>query len=212
VRRLILKMSISLDGFVGGPNGEIDWIFRSLDEAATAWTLDTLSRAGLHVMGSRTYRDMLAYWPSSTEPFARPMNEIPKAVFTTSGAADGTTTRALEDATRNRAPELPADLTGWRDARLLTGDLVTEVDRIKREPGADILAHGGARFARSLVAHGLCDELRLLVHPVVLGRGLPLFSELAEPLDLTLVASTPFPSGAVALVYRPVRGASSSPR
>jgi dihydrofolate reductase len=205
MRRLILKMSISLDGFVGGPNGEIDWLFRSLDDAATAWTLDTLSRAGLHVMGSRTYRDMLAYWPSSTEPFAKLMNSIPKAVFTTSGAADGATTRALEDAARFRPVSLPPDLTGWRDARLLTGDLVTEVDRIKREPGGDILAHGGARFARSLVAHGLCDELRLLVHPIVLGRGLPLFADVAEPLDLTLLASTPFPSGAIALVYRPAR-------
>ncbi len=197
-------MSMSLDGFVGGPNGEIDWIFRTLDDAATAWTLDTLSRAGLHVMGSRTYRDMLAYWPSSTEPFAAPMNAIPKAVFTTSGAADGATTRALEDASRLRPASLAPDLTGWRDARLLTGDLVTEVDRIKREPGGDILAHGGARFARSLAAHGLVDELRLLVHPVILGRGLALFAEVAEPRDLTLVASTPFPSGAVALVYRPL--------
>ncbi len=204
MRRLILKMSISLDGFVGGPNGEIDWIFRTLDDAATAWTLDTLSRAGLHIMGSHTYRDMLAYWPSSTEPFAQPMNAIPKAVFTTSGAADGATTRALEDATRLRPTSVAPDLTGWREARLLTGDLVAEVDRLKREPGGDILAHGGARFARSLVAHGLCDELRLLVHPVVLGLGLPLFADVAEPRDLALVASTPFRSGAIALVYRPV--------
>jgi dihydrofolate reductase len=62
VRKLILKMSVSVDGFVGGPNGELDWIFRSLDKDATAWTIENLWQAGVHIMGSRTFRDMAAYW------------------------------------------------------------------------------------------------------------------------------------------------------
>src|SRR5882762_6043023 len=80
-RKLILKMSVSVDGFVGGPNGEIDWIFKSMDDKAAAWTLDKIWQAGVHIMGSRTFYDMAAYWPYSTEPFAAPMNEIPKMVF-----------------------------------------------------------------------------------------------------------------------------------
>ena len=68
MRRLILKISMSLDGSVGGPNGEIDWLMRTLDEGATAWIADTLWQAGLHAMGSRTYYDMVGYWPTSTEP------------------------------------------------------------------------------------------------------------------------------------------------
>jgi dihydrofolate reductase len=81
LREVILKMSMSIDGFVGGPNGEIDWLFPTMDEEATAWTVENLREAGVHVMGSRTFRDMAAYWPTSMEPFAAPMNEIPKVYF-----------------------------------------------------------------------------------------------------------------------------------
>jgi dihydrofolate reductase len=76
MRKLILKMSVSIDGFVAGPNGEADWIFRSMDEEGARWTVDTLWEAGLHLMGSRTYCDMAAWWPTSTEIFAPVMNEI----------------------------------------------------------------------------------------------------------------------------------------
>src|SRR6476469_2762957 len=103
MRRLILKMSISLDGFVGGPNGEIDWLLRGRDDGARSWIEDTLWQAGLHAMGSRTYYDMASYWPTSSDPFAAPMNDIPKAVFTRQDKLDldaGRTTNALRDARR----------------------------------------------------------------------------------------------------------------
>ncbi|HEX4079033.1 MAG TPA: dihydrofolate reductase family protein [Rhizomicrobium sp.] len=82
MRRLILKMAISLDGFVGGPNAEIDWLLRSRDDGARRWIEDTLWQAGLHAMGRRRYYDMAGYWPASTEHLAAPMNAVPKAVFT----------------------------------------------------------------------------------------------------------------------------------
>ncbi|HVX97953.1 MAG TPA: dihydrofolate reductase family protein [Polyangia bacterium] len=204
-RRLILKMSMSLDGFVGGPNGEIDWLFRSMDAEATAWTVETLWRAGAHLMGGRTFRDMAAFWPTSAEPFAAPMNEIPKVVFSRGGAAAAGTTQALTDArARAGAAAVPASAAegNWATARLATGDLADEIARCKREPGRDLLAHGGASFAQSLVERGLVDEYRLLVHPVVLGRGLPLFARLAAPADLALVEARTFPGGAIAHVYR----------
>jgi dihydrofolate reductase len=209
MRKLVLKMSVSVDGFVGGPNGEIDWLFRSMDEGSTAWTVNSIGQAGVHVMGSRTFRDMAAYWPSSTEPFARPMNEIPKVVFARHGLGDGKsgpTTQALSDAraqaTGNAAQATPA-VESWRAARVATGDLAEEVARLKQEPGKEILAHGGARFAQSLVKGGLVDEYRLLIHPVVLGRGLPLFAELTAPVDLTLIESHRFGRGVIANIYRP---------
>jgi dihydrofolate reductase len=83
------------------------------------------------------------------------------------------------------------------------GDLVDEVLRLKQQPGNFILAHGGARFAQSLVASGLVDEYRLGIHPVVLGRGQPLFSALPSPVDLRLISTAPFASGAMAAVYQP---------
>lgn len=202
-RRLILKMSMSLDGFVGGPNGEIDWLFRSMDAEAAAWTVETLWQAGAHLMGSRTFRDMAAFWPTSTEPFAAPMNEIPKVVFSRGGAAAAGTTQALVDARARAGGAVQPPAEGnWAAARIATGDLADEIARLKREPGRDLLAHGGASFAQSLVERGLVDEYRLLVHPVVLGRGLPLFARLSAPADLALVEARTFPGGAIAHVYR----------
>src|SRR5882757_791394 len=101
MKKLILKMSMSVDGFVGGPKGEIDWLFRSMSKDGAKWTLDTIWDASLHLMGSRTYHDMAAWWPTSTEAFARPMNEIPKAVFSRRGVkspSKALTTTAIENA------------------------------------------------------------------------------------------------------------------
>jgi len=103
MRKLVLKMSITLDGFVGGPNGEIDWILRDANDQVIDWLLDTLGEASLHLMGSRTFKDMAAWWPTSDEPLAKPMNEIPKAVFSRTGnIGAASTTRALVDAARHR--------------------------------------------------------------------------------------------------------------
>jgi dihydrofolate reductase len=213
MRRLILKMSMSLDGFVGGPNGEIDWLIRNRNEGATAWIADTLWQAGLHAMGSRTYYDMVGYWPTSTGPLAAPMNEIPKVVFTRQRSLDldaGHTTAALRDSIQalEAAGGKPAVLAStnaasWSETQIANGDLASEIGRLKLQPGKDIVAHGGAGFAQSLVRLGLIDEYRLLVHPVALGVGLPLFVELPKPVDLQLVSTSIFGSGVVAHVYRP---------
>jgi dihydrofolate reductase len=210
-RKLVLKMSVSLDGFVGGPNGEIDWIFRTMADS-TQWVVDTLRNAGVHIMGSRTYYDMAAFWPYSDSPLAPAMNDIPKVIFSRSGIKDRNvvdrTTRALADAKKDRGHRAgvtptAAVLRSWAEPTVARGDLAEEVVRLKEQPGNFILAHGGAGFARSLVASGLIDEYRLVIHPVVLGRGQPLFAGLRSPVDLGLISATPFGSGVVAAVYQP---------
>ena len=194
MRELILKMSMSLDGFVGGPNGEVEWIFKSTDDQTAAWVLETLWQAGVHIMGSRTYYDMAAYWPTSTEPFAAPMNGIPKVVFTRKAALQAPhaalTTTAFKEASHLRmasgarsAGDVSAVQKSWFEAEVAKGELSEEIVRLKRQPGKHILADGSAGFARSLVQSGLVDEYRLLVQPVALGQGLPLFSGLGKPLD-----------------------------
>lgn len=210
MRELILRMNVSLDGFVGGPNGEIDWIFKAFDAGATSWTVEMLWQVGVHIMGSRTFQDMAAYWPTSSEPVAAPMNEIPKVVFSRTGLGKAASTQALADATRLRADQVaaqvvaaPSNASSWTNPGVARGELASEVAHLKQQPGKPILAHGGASFARSLVRHGLVDEYHLLIHPVALGRGLPLFSELEKPLDLQLVSARAFDSGAVAHIYRP---------
>jgi dihydrofolate reductase len=205
MRRLVLKMSLTLDGYVGGPGGEIDWIMRTLDGEATAWIERTLWEAGAHLVGRRTYADMVSYWPTSTEPLAAPMNAILKIVFSRSGSLEHEPTTALRDATAAQAEAgLPiiAPAAGWDDTRVLAADLAADIAALKAEPGKDLLAHGGASFAQSLVRLGLVDEYRLLVHPVVLGSGLALFDG-TRPFDLDLVDATSFASGIQGLVYRP---------
>jgi dihydrofolate reductase len=204
---------MSCDGFVGGPNGEVDWVMRSIDEDVTAWIADTLWQAGLHAMGSRTYYDMVGYWPTSTEPLAAPMNDVPKVVFTRQRSLDlaaGQPTTALSDANRARdaaggeaAVSAAPSAASWAEAQIANGDLALEIEQLKNQPGKDIVAHGGASFARSLVKLGLVDEYRLLVHPVVLGDGLPLFADLEKPADLKLISTSIFGSGVAAHVYRP---------
>jgi dihydrofolate reductase len=205
VSRLVLKMSMTLDGYVGGPGGEVDWIMRTLDAGATAWIEETLWQAGAHLVGRRTYADMIGYWPTSTEPLAAPMNTIQKVVFSRSQTMTYEPTTALRNATdAQRDAELPLlqQPANWDDTRVLSGELSTQIAALKAEPGKDLLAHGGASFAQSLIRLGLVDEYRLLIHPIVLGAGLRLFDKVT-PFDLQLLSATSFPSGVHALVYRP---------
>ena len=180
MRKLILKMSVSIDGFVGGPKNEADWIFVSMDEGAVEWTMNSIWQAGVHIMGSRTFHDMASYWPSSNEVYAAPMNEIPKVVFS----------RTLERA-------------DWPETRIARGDLRDEIEKLKREPGNDLIAYGGARLDQSLTRLGLVDEYRLMIQPAALGDGLPLFKDLPEPLQLELVEAETYSGGLAIHVYRP---------
>ena len=208
MRDLILKMSMSLDGFVSDMDGRNTWMFGA-DQEAKAWSVDYIWNAGLHIMGSRTFRDMAAWWPTSTDQFAAPMNQIPKAVFSRRGstAKTGNTSAALDEARAVNAGNgssaaLQPGADSWADAYVASGDLADEIATLKAQDGKPIMAHGGVSFARSLVAAGLVDQFALFVAPVALGKGLPLFCELAAPMPLKLISARAFPGGAVAQMYR----------
>jgi len=194
MRKLIMKMSISVDGFVGGPNGENDWIFKSSDETSRTWVAGQIREAGLIIMGRKSFEAMAPYWPTATGPFAAPMNEIPKAVFTKKGF------KGIDPAPN--AEQSPA-AASWAEARVFDGDLAEGIRQLKSEPGKPICAIGGAGFMRSLIATGLIDEYLLVTHPVVLGEGLAIFNGVVRPLDLKLVDVKAFPGGIVAHTYRP---------
>lgn len=179
MREVVLYMSMSLDGFVGSDREHPGVAIA--DAEVKQWKLERISRAGAHLMGRTTYEEMSSYWPESKDAYAAPMNGIPKVVFSTT----------LDDAKAT-----------WADTRVARGDLVTEIAAIKAEPGADVIVWGGARFAGALAAEDLIDEYRLLVQPLVLGRGQALFDQLPASRHLDLVDTTPFPSGIVAQTYR----------
>jgi dihydrofolate reductase len=208
MRKLVLKMSMSIDGFVGGPNGELDWLFESMTESNKSWIRNTLANAEVHIMGSRTFYDMKAYWPYSDDQLAAPMNNIPKVVFTKKGiATKGETTAAIAGATtadKAKGITLSGEtsrLDSWLNATIASGDLAEEIVRLKEQPGGSILAHGGAGFAQSLIKTGLIDEYHLLVHPAMLGAGLPIFSGLPQPVHVQLFSSTLLDAGVVANIY-----------
>ena len=191
MRKLIMKMSISVDGFVCDPNGKNDWIFKTGDEESLAWSVGSAREAGLIIMGRKSFENMAPYWPTATGPFAAPMNEIPKAVFTQKGYAG----------IQPGAEQSPA-AASWAEARVFDGDLAEEIRKLKSEPGKPITAIGGAGFMRSLIATGLIDEYHLVTHPVVLGEGQTIFNGVSGPLDLKLVDVKAFPGGIVARTYR----------
>jgi len=180
------------------------------DQESRAWVVETLWNASLHIMGSRSFHDMAAWWPTSTDVFAPPMNQIPKAVFSRQGPAilgKVNTSAALDEAraragtTQSAEPQPGAG--SWAEAYVASGDLAEEIADLKAQEGKPIIAHGGVSFARSLIAQGLVDQFVLGVHPVALGKGLPLFSELAAPMRLELISSKAFPGRAMAQIYRP---------
>lgn len=203
MRKLIMKMSMSLDGFVSGPDGKNDWIFKTGDEESKAWSVGLFREVGLIIMGRKSFESMSTYWPTAPGPFAAPMNEIPKAVFTKKGFAvkNGETYNAARGIVPN-AGKSAAEIS-WGDARVFDGDLTEEIKKLKAEPGKPIIALGGAGFMRSLIATGLIDVYQLPIHPVALGSGLPIFSGLATPHYLKLTDTKVFPGGTVAFTYHP---------
>lgn len=194
MRELVLKMSMSLDGFVAGGAAGSDWMLRASTPESAAWVRETMAGAGTHLVGRRTFESWITYWPTSESPMAAPLNDIPKVVAARRPSFDLAALSAHLPAT--------SDPASWANSRVASGDLVDEVERLKQEDGAYILAQGGTVFCRSLVEAGLVDEYRFAVAPVAIGSGDGLFSGLDRELDLDLVSATALTGGALGLVYR----------
>lgn len=177
---LILKMSMSLDGFIAPADGSTGWEAAGRSPDGAEWIADTLGNASAHLVGANTYARWAGFWPDQSGPIADAMNDVPKVVFSSSLTS-----------------------VDWPETTIASGDLTEAVARLKREhPGGYLLAQAGVGFARSLVEAGLVDEYRLVVHPVLLGAGERLFT---EPTSLEPVSTTAFSGGAVAHVFTTTR-------
>lgn len=178
MRDLILLMGVSIDGYVsGGPEEDIGAGGPEHPDVA-ARKLAWISEAGLHAMGRVTYEGMSSVWPTSDAAYAKPMNEIPKVVFS----------RSLTHA-------------DWEPTTIASGDLATEVARLKEQPGGDIIAWGGFTIAQALTRADLVDVYRLVIRPVALGCGEPMFKDLSAGMRLKCVESTLYPDGTVISIY-----------
>lgn len=182
MRRVVLYMMTSVDGFVAGPDGDLDWMI-SPDEDRQAEGLEQLDAIDTALIGRGVYEEMVRYWPTASGEYADRVNAMTKLVF-------------------SRRPEH----LRWTNARIVpvTGDadLVDQVTRLKSRPGQDMVLFGGARLAQAFVRLGLVDEYRLCVQPVALGSGRPLFGDLDTRMALTLTSMRQFPSGAALTTYR----------
>jgi dihydrofolate reductase len=178
MRVVTLMMSTSIDGFVAGPQGHAGALAEP--EELRRWKLDRIRQAGTHIMGRTTYEEMASYWPTSSDDYAAPMNEIPKVVFS----------QTIAEAT-------------WPGSSIARGDLADEIASLRQQPGGEIIAWGGAGFAQSLSRAGLVDQYVLIAHPVVFGGGLPLFRDLPDTLRLKLLTAQIYDTGVTVHIYEP---------
>jgi dihydrofolate reductase len=181
-RRLILHMSVSLDGFVAHTDGTLDWHGAGGELGAQRHriNLELLGQIGTIVMGTGAYEEFERGWSGSDNPMAQLMNSLPKVVFS----------QSLTEAT-------------WSNSRITREPVEEAIPQLKREPGKDIAVFGGARIAHSMIRHGLVDEYRLTIQPVALGEGMSLMHGLPSPVRFEPVSSTAYADGSVSQVFRP---------
>ena len=189
--RLVLMQFLSLDGVSQGPGAPDEdtsdgfvqggWFVPFLDETFIQLVTSWVNEADAFLFGRRTYENFARDWPKVTDPndpFASRLNGLPKYVASHSLAT--------------------AD---WAPTTILSGDAVTQVAALKRQPGRELQIHGSARLGQSLLAAGLIDEFRLVIAPVVVGRGRRLFQEGGAPAGLRLLRNDTTPGGLAVHVY-----------
>jgi dihydrofolate reductase len=179
MRKLVWAEYVSVDGVVEGPS----WAAAFWNDEIAKVQKDQLFRSDALLLGRVTYESFAAAWPtmSDTEGFADRMNRLPKHVAS----------RTLTNPTWN--------------ANVMQGDVPDAVLRLKREDGGDLLLYGSTTLARTLVEHDLIDELRLMVHPIIVGHGNHLFADGSATKTLRLLDTTPIGSGIVMMRYEPLR-------
>ena len=187
MRKLILQEFVTLDALAAGPNDNVDFVPASTrgDQSFGREQLAMFDSIDTIVLGRVTYQMFAGYWPSVTEGedarFADKLNRTPKIVFS----------RSLQKAPWGK----------FEEARIVKSDAAEEVKKLKQQPGKDLILWGSISLAQSLLNKGLIDEYRMVVCPIVLGKGRPLFGDKVASLDLKLIEVEPMDLGTVALKY-----------
>jgi dihydrofolate reductase len=177
-------MVVTLDGYYEGPNGEFDW--PNVDDEFNEFAISQMNDIDTLLFGRATYEVMAGFWPTPAAIEGDPviagrMNAISKIVFSST-----------------------LDTADWQNTRLVKDGVAETIAELKQQPGGDLAFFGSPTLTASLIEQGLVDELRVMVHPILLGAGKPLFSALSRRVPVELQRTTVFHSGNVMLVYRPV--------
>jgi len=181
MRKILVFLMTSLDGYIAGPDDEIDW--HVTDAEFNQFADEQIQTVDGIVFGRRTYEGMASYWPTPAAIEADPiianlMNTMPKIVFSTT-----------------------LDSADWHNTRLIKDNIVEEVTRLKQQPGKDLIIFGSSNLATSLLDLGLIDEIRIMVSPVLLGSGKSLFEGAKQRVKLKLLSTRVFAVGNVLHIY-----------
>jgi dihydrofolate reductase len=186
MRKIIASIFVSLNGYVVGPNEDISWVTKNFNDEMGKYAANLQSSMGAVLLGRATYQIMVNAWPNTTEetaPGSERMNGVPKVVFS----------RTLEKVEWGK----------YNNARLVRNNAAEEIAKLKAQPGGDMVIYGSPTLVQDFTRQGLIDEYQLLLHPIVLPGGKPLFKDNAVPLRLLRTQS--FKNGVVVLYYEPAR-------
>jgi len=185
MRNLIFFMHTSLDGFVAGLNGEMNWI--NLDDALFDFVATMTDQADTALYGRVTYEMMQSYWPKAGEkPNATKHDKVHSNWY--NNVSKVVLSKTLQE-------------TGLRNTKVISDHLSDNINKLKQLDGKNILIFGSPRASQSLLNQGLIDEFWLFVNPIILGQGMPLFKDITGTIKLKLVESKTFASGVIALHY-----------
>jgi dihydrofolate reductase len=182
MRKLKLQVQMTVDGYIGGLNGEMGWMTFNWDDELNKYVTELTEPVDCIVLGRKLAQGFIPHWASNPEGEdalgVDKMNHTAKVVFTKT-----------------------LDRSEWNNTILAKGDLVDEVTKLKKQDGKDIMAYGGATFVSALIKHRLIDEFHLFINPIAIGSGMTIFKDLDRRQNLTLVKSTSFDCGIVVLKY-----------
>lgn len=183
MRKLKLQVQMSVDGFIAGPNGEMDWMMWDWDDTLKKYVSDLTDPVDTILLGRKLAEGFIDAWQANIDipemaDFAHKMIDSPKIVFSNT-----------------------MKTCNWINTEIAQRELVEEVTALKNKPGGDIIAYGGASFVGSLIQHGLIDEFHLFINPVVIGAGMPIFNKLEGYQKLNLVKAAGFDCGITVLHY-----------
>lgn len=186
MRKLKLQVQMTVDGYIAGSKGEMDWLTFNWDDELKDYVIELTKPVDTIVLGRKLAEGFIPHWASVATDATNPEVEagkqftnLPKVVFSK---------------TLGESP--------WDNTVLAKGDLKDEVTTLKQQTGGDIIAYGGATFVSALIKHGLIDEFHLFINPAAIGNGLAIFKELDSTQALKLVNATPFACGIVVLAYQ----------
>lgn len=185
MRKLKLQVQMSVDGYIAGTNGEMDWMVWNWDDKLKEYVNELTEPIDCIVLGRKLAQGFIPHWASVAANPDEPEHTAGKK-FTDTHKVVFTKT---------------LDNSKWDNTVLAKGDLVDEITKLKKQDGKDIIAYGGANFVSALIKQGLIDEFHLFINPIAIGNGMTIFKELDNNLNLTLMKSTSYDCGIVVLNY-----------